>query len=221
MKNTRLGIIAGTLVDTQMGVDFFSKKGIKSIGFPVSNSPEEQSLLQILSPVQLFEMMRQKLKEIKDNKINHVCVYCNSLSAAVDLDKLAREEKINIITPLHIYKEMAAHYHYLGVIAANNQSAAGIERIIQAQNNNCMVVGIGLLPLVLEIERKCSPREIVLELGLDRMVDFFNHLNVEAIVVGCTHFPYVIPQLECMTNIPFIDPAEIMVSKIKQLDNFD
>lgn len=219
MKNTPVGIIAGTLVDTQMGVDFFSKKGIESIGFPVSNSPEEQSLLQVLSPLQLFEMMRQKLKEIKDNKINHVCVYCNSLSAAVDFDELAREEKINIITPLHIYKQIAKSYHYLGVIAANNQSAAGIERTIQMKNNNCMVVGIGLLPLVMEIEEKHTPQEIVLKLGLDRMVDFFNHLNVEAIVVGCTHFPYIMPQLERMSKIPFIDPAEMMAAKIKQLDN--
>lgn len=216
MKDKKIAIIAGTPVDTQMGVDFFKEKGLLAQGFPISASPEEQSLLQILSHSELNEVVRQKLRTIKENKFNCVCIYCNSLSAAVNMEKLSDEESIHIVTPLQIYKEIASDYNLLGVLAANNQSAAGIERVIQAENNNCIVVGIGILPLVQEIESMKAPNEVVLKLGLEKMMAFLTELNVEAIVVGCTHFPYVIPQLEAISPIKFIDPAEIMVQKIIQ-----
>jgi len=50
MKNNIVAVIAGTPVDTKMGVDFLALKGLSASGYPVSSTPEEQSALQILSP---------------------------------------------------------------------------------------------------------------------------------------------------------------------------
>lgn len=104
MNNIKVGVIAGTPVDTQMGVDFFSSKGINALGYPVSSCPEEQSRFQILSPVELANKIREIIKEVKYKSIDTIIIYCNSLSAAVDMDKLSREEEMRIITPLTVYK---------------------------------------------------------------------------------------------------------------------
>ena len=47
---------------------------------------------------------------------------------------------------------------------------------------------------------------------LDDMLQF----NPEKIILGCTHYPYLLPILrEFAPNVEFIDPAEIFVNYIK------
>lgn len=47
MKKIQVAVIAGTPVDTKMGVDYLISKGTSVSGYPVSSTPEEQSALQI------------------------------------------------------------------------------------------------------------------------------------------------------------------------------
>ena len=214
MELLKVGVIAGTFVDTQMGVEYLQKKGIQALGFPVSTSPEEQSQLQILSPVVLTELVRTIIKGIKEEGIGIVWVYCNSLSAAVNMDQLAEEEQVSLITPLTVYKRIAANYQKIGILAANNQSAAGIERVIQSVNPDCFVLGLGILPLVLQIEKGKSSQEIMQELGLDSIIDFFNTNLVDVLILGCTHFPYIKTALESLATVPILDPADLMYELI-------
>ena len=43
----KIAVIAGTPVDTQMGVDLLKRKGAEGTGFPVSRTPEEQTAFQV------------------------------------------------------------------------------------------------------------------------------------------------------------------------------
>lgn len=210
MNSIKVGVIAGTPVDTQMGVDFLTGKGVNTLGYPVSSCPEEQSKCQILSPTELASKIRDIIKKAKGEGINIIVIYCNSLSAAVDMDKLSIEEDIKIITPLKVYKKIAYKYKNLGVLAANNQSTSGIERVIQSVNSNCNVIGIGILPLVIAIEKSMSSEEIVESFGLKNVIEFYNSMKVDSIILGCTHFPYICEALKKYTSIPIIDPAELM-----------
>ena len=130
MDRSGIGIIAGTYVDTQMGMDFFAAKGIVAKGYPVSSSPEEQSNLQILSPNELAEDIRKLVRRIKDEGRDTVIVYCNSLSTAVDFQAISEGEEIRIITPLSAYKSFASKYSFVGLLTANNQTSSGIEKIM-------------------------------------------------------------------------------------------
>lgn len=214
MKNKRVAVIAGTPVDTKMGVDFLALKSLSASGYPVSSTPEEQSALQIQSPMKLEEEVRNILRRVKGEGIETVMVYCNSMSAAVDMDRLASEENVKIITPFTAYRKIAAEYDLLGLMAANNQSAAGIEKVLQNENPKCDVFGLGALPLVVEIEKGTPPEKIVEKFSLKSIMEFFNENKVEAIILGCTHFPYFQVELEKLTDILIIDPAELMYERI-------
>jgi glutamate racemase len=214
MKNKSVAVIAGTPVDTKMGVDFLLSKGLAASGFPVSSTPEEQSALQILSPQKLTDQVREILRRIKAESCETVMVYCNSMSAAVDMDRLAAEEKMNIVTPFTAYRKIASEYSLVGLMAANNQSAAGIERVLQGENPQCDVLGLGALPLVVEIEKGTPPEEIVEKFSLNNIMEFFTDNRVGVIILGCTHFPYFHRELEKLTGIPIVDPAELMYESI-------
>jgi len=214
LNSKNVAVIAGTPVDTKMGVDFLVSKGLSASGYPVSATPEEQSALQIQSPQKLTDQVRGMLRAIKGKGIETVMVYCNSMSAAVDMDKLAVEEKMNIVTPFTAYRKIASEYSIVGLMAANNQSAAGIERVLQGENPLCDVLGLGALPLVVEIEKGTPPAEIVEKFSLKKILEFFTDNRVGVIILGCTHFPYLHRELEKFTSVEIIDPAELMYESI-------
>jgi glutamate racemase len=214
MNNIKVGVIAGTPVDTQMGVDFFISKGINALGYPVSSCPEEQSKFQILSPIELANKIREIIKEIKHKSVDTIIVYCNSLSAAVDMDKLSREEEVRIITPLTVYKKIACNYKNIGVLTANNQSSAGIEKIVQSVNSGCNVIGIGVLPLVMDIEKGMPAEKIVEKFALKNLIEFYNSIKVDVVILGCTHFPYLYNELKKYASISILDPAELMYKMV-------
>ncbi|KAJ49787.1 glutamate racemase [Clostridium tetanomorphum] len=217
MNSIKVGVIAGTPVDTQMGVDFLSSKGVCAVGYPVSSCPEEQSKFQILSSIELTNEIRSIIKKANSENIHSIMVYCNSLSAAVDMDKLSMEQGMKIITPLNIYKDIADKYESIGVLTANNQSSAGIEKAIQSKNPNCNVIGIGILPVVIEIEKRLSAESIVEKFALKKIIDFYNSIKVDVIILGCTHFPYLYKELKKYSSIPILDPAELMYRSITNI----
>jgi glutamate racemase len=214
MDCVKIGVIAGTPVDTQMGVDFLISKGIDACGYSVSSCPKEQSKFQILSPFELADKIRKIIRKIKSESIDTIMIYCNSLSAAVDMDKLSIEEDIRIITPLNIYKKIAYNFKNIGVLTANNKSSAGIEKVVQSVNSDCNVIGIGILPLVMDIEKGISAEKIVEKFALRNVMEFYNSIKVDVIILGCTHFPYLYNELKKYTAIPILDPAELMYEMI-------
>ncbi|BDR74580.1 aspartate/glutamate racemase family protein [Clostridium tetani] len=209
-----IALIAGTPFDTQMGMNFLKTQGYDSRAYPISKTPDEQSKLQILYPDRLREMVIEKIKEIKREKIKNIYIHCNSLSGAVDMDKLKEEYEINIITPLQIYREMANQFDTIGVLAANNQSTFGIERTIQEVNPKAYVIGIGILPLVNAIEKGLPVKDIVEDFALEKTIEFFIKNNCEAIILGCTHFPYLYKELQAKSSVKIIDPAMEMIKKL-------
>lgn len=210
MDRNEIGIIAGTYVDTQMGVDFFVAKGISAKGYPVSSSPEEQSKLQILSPKELKEDIRKLVNIIKDEGKDTIIVYCNSLSTAVDFEAISKEEEIRIITPLSAYRTIASKYNFVGVFTANNQTSSGVEKIMLGINPEIDVIGIALLPVVILIEANVPAKAIIEKFALNHLLHFFNTIEVDAIILGCTHFPYLSAELKKLTKIPILDPVEVM-----------
>lgn len=210
-----IGVIAGTIFDTQLGVDFLKNRGYDAEAYPISNTPQEQSILQILYPRKLEKMVIHRIHEIKSQGMKNIFVYCNSLSGAVDMDKLSLDFQVNIITPLQIYSQLGKSYKRIGVLAANNQSTFAIEKIIQKSNSDAYVVGIGLLLLVDAIEKKMNPKTIVKEFALEKLLDFFSTIGCEGIILGCTHFPYIYKALRELSTLPIIDPALKMLEKIQ------
>lgn len=210
----KIAVIAGTLIDTNMGVEFLKVNGHEGVAYPISQTPEEQSILQILYPDKLKNIVKDKIKDIKEKEIKNIFVYCNSLTAAVDMDSLAEEFNINIITPHQVYREIGKKFKTIGVLAANNQSTYGIEKVIQKSNTDTYIIGIGLLPLVQAIENEMTPQKIMSTYSIGKIVEFMESFKCEGIILGCTHFPYIYEELKEKASIPIIDPAMKMLENI-------
>jgi len=49
---------------------------------------------------------------------------------------------------------------------------------------------------------------LVEDCGLETLLRFFEQNGAEAVVLGCTHFPYVKAALQRRTDLPVLDPSE-------------
>ena len=209
-----IAVLAGTPVDTQMGVDFLTGAGLSGTAFPLSADPRQQTAFQISSAAEKQAKVRSVLRDAMDRGCRKAFVYCNSLSSAVDFGPLAAETGMRIVTPLEVYRSLAGQYRRLGLIAANAQGLAGIERTLYGANPDLELLGTCLLPVVLSIEAGMDPEELVVRHQLAELANWFRQCGMEALLLGCTHFPYFKEALAARTPLPLLDPAEEMVKRI-------
>lgn len=214
-KILKIAVMAGTPIDTEMGEDMLKENEfLDLISFPISENPIEQTIFQTSTNDFKEKVINEKIDFMKKNNSEILFVYCNSLSGAVDFEKISRERGVKIITPLQIYFELAKEYRKIAVISSNAQGLSGIENVFFKSNPEINVVGLTFLEVVKEIEKGISPEKISQKFNFDGLVKYLETLNVEAIVLGCTHFPYIIDEIRKRTNIKIINPADKMVSKI-------
>ena len=216
MAAEQIAVLAGTPVDTQMGVEYLAKAGLTGLAFPMASDPRRQTAFQISSPAEKTAAVRAVLEQAQAQGCEKAFVYCNSLSSAVDFPPLAAETGMTIVTPLDIYRELAPQYRRLGLIAANAQGLAGIERTLFAANPALDLLGACMLPAVESIEAGQPPEMLVVQHHLPELAEWFRRSGMEALVLGCTHFPYFKDALARRTSLPLIDPAEEMVRKITE-----
>lgn len=212
----RMAVMAGTPVDTAFGEKLFHPLDQNLIAVPISKNPSQQNFFQTLPPEKKKQRLQKELQALVEQGVGLLVVYCNSLSSAVDFDALSKEFPLHILTPLHAYKTYAASYHSLGVIAANAQGCAGIERVLCQTNEALRVDSIGCLAWPLAIEAKKDPERLVEEEGLLESIAFFERRRVEAIVFGCTHFPYFLDTYQKRTSIPCLNPDEYLLAEAKR-----
>lgn len=205
-------VMAGTPVDTRMGVDFLTERGLKALFCPVSEDPQRQTAFQISSMEEKMSAVTALLKKAQaEQGCDRAFIYCNSLSGSVDFGAVARETGLRIVTPLDVYRLLAPQYRSLAVIAANAQGTAGIERTMLSVNPALTLRSTGLLPVVLSIEAGETPEELVARHRLSELCGWYEQVGAEALVLGCTHFPYFKDVLARQTRLPILDPAEEML----------
>lgn len=210
MKNKKIAVMAGTPVDTQMGIDFLKQKGLDVYSYPVAENPTKQLFFQTLPTEEREQTLLKLIDKIKDDNMDAIFVYCNSLSATVDFKKLSKLANIYIVTPLDVYENLAKQFTNIGLICANNQATGGIEKLIVNTNPDCRVVGLGFLALPNNVEAKIPPIDIIKNNHLEDILKFYEGINVEALILGCTHFPYFEKELRGLTDLNVIDPGEKM-----------
>lgn len=206
-----IAVLAGTPVDTQMGADLLTAQGLRAVSFPLAEDPLAQTAFQISSAQEKHCAVRSVLQRASAEGCQRILVYCNSLSSSVDFDALAEETGLHIVTPLQVYRSLPGQYRRLGLIAANAQGLAGIERTLYQTDPAMELLSASLLPVVLDIERGLLPEELVSRHHLAELADWFRSNGAEALVLGCTHFPYFKEALSARTALPLIDPADEML----------
>ena len=209
-------VLAGTPVDSRMGVRVLAEYGLEGRAFPMAEDPWRQAAFQLSTPAEKTAAVRSVLEGVREQGCRRVLVYCNSLSAAVEFEPLAEETGLRIVTPLQVYRDLAPCFRRLGLIAANAQGLAGIERTLYGTNPSLELLGACLLPVVLAIESGEAPEALVERHRLPELAEWFRGCGMEALVLGCTHFPYFKASLAERTSLPLLDPAEDMVRRLRQ-----
>jgi len=150
--NGPIAVLAGTPVDTRMGVAYLEERGLPGVPFPLSRGPREQTAFQHAPAADKRRQALAVLRGAMAQGCRRAFVYCNSLSAAVDFPGLAEETGMRIVTPLDVYRRLALRYRALGVIAANAQGLSGIEKVLLEANPALDLLGACALPVVLAVE---------------------------------------------------------------------
>ena len=215
-KKGNIAVVAGTLVDAQMGVTLLKNHGMAGIAFPLTENPRRQMEFQLMPSEEKLTAVRQVLAAAVKQGCRRVLVYCNSLSGAVDFPTLEAEMGIRIVTPMDAYHGIARQYQRIGVIAANAQGLSGIERILYAANPEIELLECGLLTVVEAIEAGESPEKLVKRFRLAEMAAWFRGCGAQALLLGCTHFPYFKAALEKRTELAILEPSEGMVRLITE-----
>lgn len=207
-----IAVLAGTPVDTRMGIDVLQTAGLHGVSVPVAEDPRAQTAFQILPASEKQAALRDLLKQAMNKGCTKAFIYCNSLSAVVDFPALSRELSFPIVTPLDVYGQLASQYTCLGTVAANAQGLAGVERAMLLKNPKLDLYGASALGAVLSVEAGESPEDLVARHHLSELASWFQDCGAQAMVLGCTHFPYFKAALACRTSLPLLDPAEGMLA---------
>lgn len=208
-----VGVIAGTKVDTRFGIEFLEARKTKAIGFAISSTPQEQTQLQALHQNELTNQVLETISLLQKDGANCAMIYCNSLSGAVDLNRIKSESSIPVITPIDVYWELTDQYRNFGLLAANCQSCSNIEKNILMKNPTAKVIGIGNLQIVEDIEAGLSPEMIIKLHALTDLTSSLVKSGVQVLIMGCTHFDYFFEELNSLTkDIKLFQPSERMLS---------
>ena len=213
----KIAVMAGTPIDSKLGVELLNSYGYDDVVLvPISNNPVEQTTFQALEDEERENIIVKIIDELKEKDCDTIFVYCNSLSSVVDFDRLAEKMNISIITPMQMYRNLGLEYKYLAVMAANSHGLTGVENNLYVSNPRLRVLGLSMLELVKAIEEENSPEEIVKDFNFEVLFNYFEQTKVEAVVLGCTHFPYIKKELEKITKLPIIDVGIFMINSMEK-----
>ena len=213
----KIAVMAGTPIDSKLGENLLNSYGYSDIALvPISNNPVEQTTFQSLNDSEREKIIVEIIEQLKEKNCEVIFVYCNSLSSVVDFDRLAIEHNIKIVTPMQMYRNLGLEYKYLAVMAANSHGLTGVENNLYVSNPSLRVLGLSMLELVKAIEEENSPEKIVKDFNFEVLFNYFEQTKVEAVVLGCTHFPYIKKELEKITNLPIIDVGVFMINSMEK-----
>ena len=224
----KTAVIAGTPVDTQMGVEYIERKtheagidpGFMPLYCPASLSCDDQIKFQYSDNDGKRALMDNIFDPAIADGVRDFFIYCNSLSGSFDFDIYALRKSIDagadirVYTPLQVYRRLGGEYGRIGVMAANNLSAHAIEEALMASNPDIYMIGTGNMAIVRAIEDGLTPEEVVRQCGIAHLVKYAEACGAEALVLGCTHFPYFKEEIERLTDLPIVDPAGEMFDSL-------
>jgi len=222
--NFIVGVIAATPFDTNLGVKLLEKKTIKAMGLPLSDTPQQQTYLQIHKDKLVDKLEKAIRFLVFEKNVNCIFIYCNSLSASLDLGTLQKKFSTPIITPLSFYQKIAKNFNFFALLAANDQSVSNIERILLNHNPCSVMIGLGNLLLVNAVEEGMKAKTIIEHFRLVDQVSIFKQQGCECLLLGCTHFTCFFDELVAAIalekiSINIFDSSMDMVSEVLALKN--
>lgn len=207
----KIGIIADTATDTEMGKRFFEKSGYDSECRPIKENTEE-----CIRFFQLDKAIRELyvtglINELLTDGAKAIVVYANSICEYVDFTKISSIAKVRIITPFDTYGKIALEYSRPTVWTATAAALYGIEKRMAEANADILIRGVSRPDIAVMIENGLSPEAVIEKASITTLLKLCEDTRSDSVVLGCTHFPMFKRELEKHAHIPIIDPADMML----------
>jgi len=165
---------------------------------------------------EIQQFVTQIIAFLANKDVDHVVMACNT-SAAVSLDHARKVSPIpvhDIISPAARY--VAQNFRRVGVLATQGTAnSRAFSRHIGYHAPDVQVTEVGcpkLVPLVESGDLYSDRAKSILIEYTSRMEEN----EVEAIILGCTHFPFLRKALRDLlpASVALIDPAELLIRQI-------
>ncbi|WP_462323715.1 aspartate/glutamate racemase family protein [Desulfoplanes sp.] len=205
----KIAVIAGTRYDTALGCSILERSGILCHPVPMARTPEEQNLLQYKDSPGLQKKVEDAVSRLERKGFTGVMVFCNSLAACLDLERLRQTTPLDIVTPLDVYERLARQWDRIFLITANGHTLADIERLLLSRNPAISISGFSSLGFVKLIEQE-PPDRAFEEFPFAELVSMALRQDNQAIVLGCTHLTGVFPHIREISPLPVIDTGTAM-----------
>jgi glutamate racemase len=168
------------------------------------------------TPEQIQQFVTQIIAFLANKEVDHVVMACNT-SAAVALDHARNISPVpvhDIISPAARY--VASNFRRVGVMATQSTAnSKAFSKRIQYQAPEAQVFELGCPKLVPLVESG----DLYSDNAKGILIEYTNQMEeqqVEAIILGCTHFPFLRRAIRDLlpASIALIDPAELLAQQI-------
>lgn len=203
-----IAVIAGTPFDAGLGASLLRAAGHAAIPCPMAGSPDEQDALQFERPDTLRAAFLDLVRDLDARGHRVAMLFCNSLSAVVDHAGAARAASLALVSPATVYREVAATHRRALVVTGNGSAVVGYERAAASANHRAL--GVSDPALVRAIEAG-DPAEAFHGSSLPETLRMAERAGLDAVVLACTHFTAVLPQVRAACRLPVVDVGARLV----------
>lgn len=165
---------------------------------------------------EIQQFVEQIIAFLANKDVDHVVMACNT-SAAVSLDHARKVSPVpvhDIISPAARY--VATNFRRVGVMATQSTANShAFAKRIQYHSRETSVFELGCPKLVPLVESG----DLYSDNAKGVLFEYTNQMEeqgVEAIILGCTHFPFLRRAIRDLlpTSIALVDPAELLALQI-------
>ncbi|QST02961.1 glutamate racemase (plasmid) [Pontibacillus sp. ALD_SL1] len=162
------------------------------------------------------ERVSEMLRVISEEPIKVLVVACNTVASFL-IDELKEKCPFPVISILHpVMKSLnEGFYDQIGVIATTKTIDTGVHRSLLHPSKRMYPLAC---PTFVKAIEECAPEEVLYD-EVSRALYPLQTSPIQALVLGCTHFPIIAPVIQRVLgcHVDLIDPAKEMVGQLPPL----
>jgi glutamate racemase len=205
-RRPAVAVIAGTPYDSGLGAELLRAKGLPARPYAMAASPDEQDWSQYHDPGGLAASFHQRLAELRAGGTELAMLFCNSMSAVVNHDEAA----LPVVSPVTVYGELLPKLRSSLVVTGNAQALLGVERTALRTAPHHRMLGVSDPALVRGIEAGDVEAAFTAS-HLPTTLRLAQRLDLDAVVLACTHFTTLLPLITAMCDLPVVDVGARLV----------
>ncbi len=177
------------------------------------------------TPLEVYSYTKDILNYFLKNNVKNVVIACNTTSA-VAYDELNKEfkDKLKIFPLIQSIASTAIEglkdNDIIALLATRATVNSGkYEKEIHKINPKIKVISIDCTGFVEIVENRLYKENKSIEL-IKTKLDIVKNNNAKRVILGCTHYPYLVDIFKNILNVEYFNPAVSLAKKVKNEINF-